>query len=259
MNTSVTNTFNALYKRTSILFFMVLFVCFSHSPLQAATMTLTNGFESGNLSGFKCSGNCPVVTTSIIRTGKYAGNFVLTPTMATNYRTEVILGNAGVFQFGKEYWVEFNYRYEDWVKDSDGEIAPFQVHAVASSEERACQIGSAVSTAPFLMISSNDEVRFVTYGGKVLWRGPLQKKQWLNMSIHFKISSGSDGFVEAWKDGVKLGLTKGPNSPKVDKCGNPMKPPYFKKGVYKWNWKTMITQSRRRQLIIDDIKIMTLN
>jgi hypothetical protein len=245
---------NFLYKRARIFLFIVLFVCFSGSPLQAATV-VTNGFESGNLSGLQCSGNCPVVTTSPIRTGRYSGNFNLTRTMKTSYRTEAVLGQTGVFQFGKEYWVEFNYRYEDWVKDSAAEIAPFQVHATASSSATQCQLGSAVSTAPFLMVSQNDEAKFVTYGGKVLWRAALQKKQWLNMQVHFKISSGSDGLVEAWKDGVKIGAVKGPNSPKVDKCGQPMLAPYFKTGVYKWDWASFSTQSSRRQLIIDDLKV----
>lgn len=250
---------NTLYKRARIFLFIVLFVCFNGSPLQAATVTLNNGFESGTLSGLTCSGNCPVVATTPIRTGKYAGNFDLTPNMKTSYRTETVLGDKGIFDFGKEYWVEFNYRYEDWAKDTDMEIAPFQIHTRPTSWDGACKLGTAVSTAPFLMVSGNDEVKFVTYGGKVLWKATLQKKQWLNISVHFRISTGSDGLVEAWKDGVKIGMVKGPNSPKVNKCGKPMLPPYFKMGVYKWNWQTKITQSSRRQLVIDDLKIMTLN
>lgn len=260
MNTINANTVNNRQKYTIPLLLTALLGCLSHSPAQAATsVVVSNGFESGNLNGLTCSGNCPIVTTSPVRTGKYAGNFDLTPKMNTNYRTEAVLGSKGIFEFGKEYWVEFNYRYEDWAKDSDPEIAPFQIHAKASSWDAACNIGAAVSTAPFLMTSSNDEVRFITYGYKVLWRAPIQKKRWLNMSVHFKISSGSDGFVEVWKDGVKIGMVKGANSPKTDKCGKPMKAPYFKMGVYKWNWKRKVTQSSRRQLFIDDLKIMSLN
>lgn len=240
----------------------VLFAClliqvsFACSPIPAGVTTTDNGFESGNLTGFKCSGNCPVVTTSPVKTGQYAGNFVLTRDMATNYRTEVILGSAGEFQFGKEYLIELDYRYEDWVSDSDGEIAPFQIHATPGSWDAVCQLGSAVSSAPFLMVSSNDEVRFVTYGGVVMWRAPIQKNQWLKIRVHFKMSSGSDGLVEAWKDGVFIGKVTGRNSPATDKCGNPMLPPYFKMGVYKWNWKTLTTQSTRRQVIIDNLKVV---
>ena len=252
------NTLRKWQKHTQPLLVSVVLGCFSYSSVQAATsVTVSNGFESGNLTGLTCSGNCPSVTTSPIKTGKYAGNFDLTPKMKTNYRTEAVLGSKGRFQFGKEYWIEFNYRYEDWAKDSDPEIGPFQIHTTPSSWN--CNLGSAVGSAPFLMMSSNDEARFVTYRGKVLWRGPVQKKQWMNISVHFKISTGNDGFVEAWKDGVSLGRVNGANSPKVDICGKPMREPYFKMGVYKWNWQRVLTQSSRRQLFIDDLKITAVN
>jgi hypothetical protein len=247
---------NSLHEHTRTLCFVLLSVCFSSLPLNAATV-LDNGFESGSLSGLTCSGNCPTIATSPVSTGKYAGNFKLTPSMKTNYRTEAVMGSKGNFSFGKEYWVEFNYRYEDWAKDSDTESAPFQVHTNPSSWTSSCQLGSASKTEPFLMVNSNDEHRFLTYGGKVLWRAPIQKQKWLNLSIHFKISTGSDGFVEAWIDGVKIGIVNGPNSPKLDGCGKPIQPPYLKVGVYKWSWQTKATDSSSRQLFIDNLKITT--
>ncbi|MGR9117477.1 MAG: LamG-like jellyroll fold domain-containing protein, partial [Gammaproteobacteria bacterium] len=252
MNTLTLNTTSTAYKNTSILFWAFLIFFFTNSPLHAATMKVDNGFESGNLSGFACSGNCPSVVTSPVATPKYSGNFDLTRNMTTNYRTEV----EGVqnFVFGQEYWFGFSYRYEDWAKDSDAEIAPFQIHTRPSSWN-GCNLGNAVGTAPFLMMSQNDEVQFRTYGSKIMWRGAVQKKQWLGITVHFKISAGSDGFVEAWKDGVKLGRVDGPNSPKLDKCGEPMRDPYFKMGVYKWNWQRTATDSSRRQLFIDNLKI----
>lgn len=222
----------------------------------AATLIFDNGFESGNLTGFNCSGNCPSVNGSSKMTGNYGGDFVLTRGMATNYRTEVVLGSIGKFAFGKEYWFGFNYRYEDWAKDSNAEIAPFQVHTTPSSWSGGCNLGNAVTTAPFLMMSQNDEVQFRTYGGKIMWRAPIQKKQWLGITVHFKISASSDGFVEAWKDGVKIGSVTGRNSPALDKCGEPMKDPYFKMGVYKWDWQRTATDSSRRQVFIDNLKIV---
>jgi hypothetical protein len=248
------NVLNSLYEHARILFFVLLSVCFSSPPLNAATL-LDNGFESGNLSGLTCSGNCPTISTSPVSTGKYAGNFKLTPAMKTNYRTEAVMGTKGKFSFGKEYWVEFNYRHEDWAKDSDSESAPLQVHT--NPPDWDCTVGSPQQNAPFLMVSSNDEARFVTYGSKTLWRAPLQKQKWRHLSVHFKISSGSDGFVEASIDGVGIGRVNGPNSPKVDKCGKPMKEPYLKVGIYKWSWKTETTQSNSRQLFIDNLKITT--
>ncbi|MGR9088436.1 MAG: heparin lyase I family protein, partial [Gammaproteobacteria bacterium] len=253
MNTLTLNTTSTAYKNTSILFLAFLIFFFTHSPLQAAAMNVDNGFESGNLNGMTCSGNCPKVNTGAKLDGKYGGDFELTPGMSTNYRTEV--EGIQYFSFGQEYWFGFKYRYEDWVKDSSSEIAPFQIHDRPSSWDAACNSGSAVATAPFLMMSQNDQVQFRTYGGKVMWSAPIQKKQWLGIVVRFKISSGSDGFIEAWKDGVKLGRVDGANYPKLDKCGVPMRTPYFKMGVYKWDWKRKATDSTRRQLFIDNLKI----
>jgi hypothetical protein len=180
----------------------------------------------------------------------------LTRSKSVKYRTEAVLTNGkGNFAFGKEYWFSFRYRYADWAKDSSGEIAPFQIHNMYQTWTDSCQFGAATSTAPFVMSSSNDSVRFLTFGGKVRWQGSIQKNQWLNITVHFKISSGSDGYIEAWKDGTKLFSTTGANSYKVDKCGRALLPPQFKMGVYKWDWQTKTTQSSRRLMYIDNVKV----
>ncbi len=257
MNLFTSNLKSILRKNTQSLLIIPLLFGFINLS-NAASLKVNNGFESGNLSGIKCSGNCPTVTTSTKVSGKYSGDFSLTQKMRTNYRTEATLGGIGLFDFGKEYWLGLDYFYKDWKKDSNAEIAPFQIHARPSAyapSGKGCHLGSAVSNAPFLMVSSNDEVRFLTYGRKVLWRGSVQKKQWLNITVHFRMSFGGDGFVEAWKDGVKLGRVNGPNSPKLDKCGKLMRAPYFKMGIYKWDWKRKNTDSSRREIFIDNVKI----
>ena len=250
---------NSLFKHKSILLFSILFFFFTNPSLNAAALTTNNSFESGNLGGLSCSGNCPQVSTAQKKSGKYSGNFTLTRKMSTPYRTEAVLGDKGKFDFGKEYWFSFNYRYEDWAKDTSAEIAPFQIHTRPSKWESRCiKVRSAASSAPFFMNTVNGQASFFTYKAKLLWRGAIQKKQWLNIVVHFKISHGNDGFIEAWKDGVKLGRVNGPNSAKSDNCGL-MRSPYFKMGVYKWDWKAgrKATASTRRQLFIDDLKIAT--
>lgn len=222
----------------------------------AAVQGGTFGFETGTLAGFTCSGNCPAVTTSSAASGRYGGDFTLVPTMPTSYRTEVTMsGGVGVFEWEKEYWFRLAYRFEDWAKDTSAESAPFQIHSRASDWTKACSLGSAASTAPFLMLTQNDEHKFLTYGGKVLWRAPIEHKRWSRITVHFRPSFGKTGFVEAWKDGVRLGRVDGPNSPRLDPCGLPMRTPYFKMGVYKWDWRRKATGSSRRQLWLDDLVI----
>lgn len=232
----------------------------------AATLKFDSGFESGDVAAFAPSGNSPTTTTADVQSGKYAGSFELTRRMPTSYRTEMVIASPGAansgpgdFIYGNEYWLGFSYRYEDWARDTDMECAPFQIHLRPSAWGEKYQLGAAYSTAPFLMVVKDDEARFVTNGGKTLWSAPVQLKRWLNLVVHFRISSGTDGFIEVWKDGVKMGRVDGKNSAAVDRGGNPFRPAYLKFGVYKWNWKEgrPDTQSRRRHLLIDDIRIAT--
>ena len=216
------------------------------------------GFESGDIKGWRCSGNCPEASAAQVAEGKYAGHFVLTPDMPTNYRTEAVIDGPLHFAFGKTYRVELSYRYEDWAKDSLAESAPLQVHTTPSSWDAACNLGSAYSTAPFLIVSKNDELSFVTYGGKVLWTGPVVKNRWRRIAVTFRMSMAADGFVEFAIDGVRLGRRDGVNSPKVDKCGGAMREPYLKIGVYKWDWKRLVKEAKRRELFVDAVRVYAL-
>ena len=256
-------TSNSLSKHESLLFFALLLFGFVSSPLNAS-IKVSDNFESGNLNGLKCSGNCPNISTSAVSSrslgnkngGKHLAKFILTRKMKTGYRTEVTIPEKGNFDFGKEYWIGMDYLYKDWATDPEPEMAPFQVHSKPSAWTSKCRLHSAHNTAPFLMSSQSGKVSFLTYGRKKLWTGSIQKNQWLNIIVHFKISAGSDGFVEAWKDGVKLGRVNGPNSPKNDNCGKPMRSPFFKMGIYKSIWKDKATVATRRELWIDNLKII---
>lgn len=239
-----------------IILFLLFF--FTYSPVNAATMVVSNGFESGNLNGLNCIGNCPALSTSIVNSGSRSGNFDLTRSMTTSYRTEVEpAAPAKFFNFGQEYWVGFNYRYENWAKDSSAEIAPMAIHARASDWSAACNLGPAIGSGPFNVLSQNDEMRVFTYGAKVLWSTPVVKNKWLSLVVHFIASSGPNGLIEVWKDGVKVGRVNGANSPALDKCNKPLRTPYLNLGVYKWDWRPgrAATQSTRRQILIDNVKI----
>ncbi len=251
-----------LFRQKNVFYCALIFLYFGNSSLNATTLTVNNGFESGSLDGLRCSGNCPQVITAQKKNGKYSGDFILTRKRSTPFRTEIVLNKKkGHFDFGKEYWLGLDYRYEDWKKDRSVEAAPFQLHTTPSTW--SCTIStksgstSARATAPFMMFSKNGRAEIVTYGGKLRWTGPIEIKKWLNIVAHFRISTGNDGFIEMWKDGKKLFRVNGPNSPKADDCGKTLRAPYFKMGVYKWDWRPgrKATDSSRRQLFIDNLKM----
>jgi hypothetical protein len=224
--------------------------------LSAAELTFQNGFESGDLTGFHASGNAPTVVTSPVARGKYAGNFDLTRSMATPYRTEVVLGEKGKFEWSTEYWVGFSFRFEQWAADHDMEIAPFQIHRTPNDWATA-KPSAQISNGPVMMAVRSGEMRVYTYGGKIGWRAPVVTGEWIHITLRFVPSFRSDGLIEMWKDGEKIVSVPGQNAIELDHNGKPMRPPYWKMGIYKWNWKEgrRATDTTRRQLFIDDLRI----
>ncbi|MEE9319466.1 MAG: heparin lyase I family protein [Granulosicoccus sp.] len=253
----------------------LVFFCTLFSTAYADTI-YEEGFEEGGVftsSGnglfyneLKCHGshgNCPDISSEQSKDGSLSMSFGLQYEEGENRYREEVYAKKGEYENGKEYWFSFDYRYENWKNDSNGEIAPFQVHTRPSTwgeiDGVRCALGAAVSTAPLLMTSVAGKVQFKTYGGNILWTAPIEKNKWLNMKVHFRVSTDNDGFVEAWYNGQHIGRFEGPTGPKLDKCGKPMRDPYLNFGVYKWDWKAdrAATDSTERQLYIDNIRLGT--
>jgi polysaccharide lyase-like protein len=83
--------------------------------------------------------------------------------------------------------------------------------------------------------------------------GALDKDKWHAYVLHVKHSSGSDGLVEIWRDGVKILSRAGQN-------GYPLTGdyhmPFFKMGIYKSYWNgTRTSATNKRVLYFDDIKM----
>lgn len=222
----------------------------------AAELIYQNGFETGDLTRFHPSGNPPVVTKELAFKGKYAGNFNLTREMKTPYRTEVTVGKPGIFDWDTEYWVGLSFRLENWALDKSMEIAPFQVHPTPADWNDS-KHPSQISTGPVMMTVVSGEMRVYTYGGKVQWSAPVKPGKWARVILHYIPSFQENGLIELWYEGEKVVEVKGVNADKFDYKGRQMRPPYWKMGVYKWEWKTgrPPTDSTRRQLFIDDFKI----
>ncbi len=239
---------------------------------------------------FKNSANHPTIEQAPGRSGK-AGRFYLSkdgtnttlsnknwdgkptgnrndkcvPNIECTSRTEIVVTDQkGHFELGKEYWINLDYRYENWEKEVEAKpgrdymIGPMQVHTRRS---KGCNdsFGSATSNAPFLMKAYDNELRFLTKGAKVLWRGKIKLKQWVNLVVHFKLSYGGDGFVEVWQDGKNLGKVTGANYVEFDKCGGRMRSGFFKMGLYNAGWEVPKNPGQfknvEREVWLDNLKI----
>jgi hypothetical protein len=83
--------------------------------------------------------------------------------------------------------------------------------------------------------------------------GAFEKDVWRAYVMHVKHSSGSDGLIEIWKDGVKIMNRSGANMYKV---GGDIENPNIKMGIYKSDWNGSGTTSTNiRVLYLDDIRI----
>ena len=241
---------------------------------------------------FKNSANHPTIEQAPERSGK-AGRFYLSkdgtattlsnknwngkptgnrddkcvPGIECTSRTEIVVADQkGHFELGKEYWINLDYRYENWENEVEAKpgrdymIGPMQVHTRRS---KGCNdgYGSATSNAPFLMKAYGNELRFLTKGAKVLWRGKIKLKQWVNLVVHFKLSYSGDGFIEVWQDGSKLGKVTGANYVEFDKCGGRMRSGFFKMGLYNAGWEVPKNpgpfKNVEREIWIDNLKIGT--
>lgn len=83
--------------------------------------------------------------------------------------------------------------------------------------------------------------------------GALDKDKWHAYVLHVKHSSGSDGLVEIWRDGVKILNRTGANGYPLNDTYHM---PFFKMGIYKSYWNgTRTSATTKRVLYFDDIKM----
>jgi hypothetical protein len=248
--------------RTSLFNKVFLGFLISLTPsLVNAAILFQGDFETGDISSWGCSGNCATVTTDQPRAGNYAGKAVLTRTSPVTYRTELLpYDDRGLLEVGKEYWLGWSNKLVDWAPEISPETVT-QLHANYFNWD--CGYGDS-DFSPFWINTQNGHWIFYTrqntLKGIKQWSTPYQTNVWNDWVVHIKVSSGTDGFIEAWKDGVKIYSETGQNYAAKDQCDNPMDSPFLKTGIYKWDWKEGSDQlpyskSTRREVHIDEFRI----
>ena len=196
-------------------------------------------FESGDLKGWRVSGNAPTVCRSPTRAGKYAMKTSLDRHKdKVAYRTEV---SGPGSQVGKEYWYGFSiFLPDDYVPDKVWEIVA-QWHGVPDfkigEDWRNPVMALSTTGGKWGLVSRWDakpntfESGKRRYGGtKQYDLGPYRRGAWTDWVVHVRWSYRSDGLLQVWKDAKKVVEQKGPNA------FNDKKGPYFKMGLYK-GWK----------------------
>jgi hypothetical protein len=104
---------------------------------------------------------------------------------------------------------------------------------------------------PLALWTINGQWQIVQFGNIATNLGAYDKNKWTDFVYHIKWSSGSDGLIELWKNGVKV-FTKSGATLKTTDINI-----YMKAGIYKWPWKTGSygSTTTKRVVYIDDVRI----
>jgi Polysaccharide lyase len=221
----------------------------------ARAAEVTRNFETNSLSGMNVSGNAPSVQGSIKRLGRYGMRSDLNRyTSRVSYRTEVrVVAPHPIVN--QEYWYAFSiYLPDDYIPDNVAWEIVAQWHAIPDSGESHTTPPLSLSTSrgiwklnnkwttSRITTKSNLQTRSFTFG-------TYARGRWTDWVFRIKWSYGTQGILEAWKDGQKVLSAKGPNT------YNDARMPYFKMGIYKgWRPGHPVGPVTRRTLYHDEFR-----
>ena len=157
-----------------------------------------------------------------------------------------------------EGWYGFSQFFPDtYISDSTGESTA-QWHDQADEGEHVAR------SASNSIITSDNRIKWMlrwdsrpimpngfSEGHIYIDLGEIPKNRWIDWVVHIKYSHTNTGILEVWMDGVKvIDRQNMPNS------YNDKKYPFFKFGVYRWEWGTSASQ---RVIYYDEVRVGNKN
>lgn len=188
-------------------------------------------------------GHSFTTTTSPVLEGQRAGRFELRksdPVVTTSgIRAQVLFQNSLLDQLKNEGWYSFGVYFpsNEFTPDDDEESITYWRHSNAS--------------AVISLRVMSDRFKF-RFGNEIIDLGPVVKDFWHQYVFHIVHSTGSNGLVEVWKNGEKVLTKKGKNSALSAQ-------PQWKIGVYKASWEKRNTNTTKRVVYYDNVKIGNRN
>jgi hypothetical protein len=168
----------------------------------------------------------------------------------------------GFFDWGTEYWLGLSVYLVDWDDSPASWNTLVQTHTYPGNGNWDCISGDngftlwtkgADNTLRFhaQVVSDPEVIPSTSAIGPTAWQGTVESNRWYDLVVHFKFSTGSDGFIETWLDGQKIVDMNGPNVHRRDCCGVPREPIcYLKIGSYKQYSHTAV-----RSVYFDEVRI----
>lgn len=249
----------------SIRSLLVVALLVGAAPARAQEL-FVGDFEDGSLEGWRtelCCDHSVRVVEEAARRGRYAARFELhrdDPDVSSSRRAELLPPRHD--DVGGEYWYGFATMLgPDWERDASPEIVA-QWHGYPDFDD-----GETWRSPPLSLIVRDDryilQIRWdpkrVTSGndprpeGDVedIDLGEIAPGEWTDWVFHVRWSYASDGVLEVWRDGERVHVREAPN------CYNDARGPYFKIGIYKWDWKSRPERSTTSQRVLfhDEVRI----
>ncbi|MEH1831128.1 MAG: polysaccharide lyase [Nostoc sp.] len=251
------------YFHYLLMFLITLSFLIAQNLAFAQQLPLFDGdFEQGLGSLLRLESCCSYSFTRvpmIARHGRYGARFELRrsdPIVETSKRAEV----RTAFPFVQEMWFNINYLFpETYTPDRSAEIVA-QWHDIHDQGEP----GQKPSLSLWVLnnrLNLTNRWQFKKIGddkfdGELNYDlGSIKLNSWTNIVVHVRWALDSNGLIELWQDGVQKIKKIGPNRYNDDRY------PYFKFGIYKYDWKIKPEAStlNTRELYIDDVRIGSNN
>lgn len=186
------------------------------------------------------------------------------PKNSGSRRTELgAYGSAGVEEPGAERWYGFSiYLPASWIVDPQAESVT-QWHQTGGECSQFCSPPLSILTRNGQWVISQNWQQTHTPGDwffSTTEIGPYETGRWTDWVVHVKWSTGDDGVLDIWKDGVPVSgffHKVGRNDDFGERdagFGN-----YMKIGIYKWPWNPQIPSPpspSRRVMYHDALRIV---
>lgn len=163
-------------------------------------------------------------TTAPVRDGSYAARFELhksDPVVSSSKRAEITQRDDQ--PLNAERWYGFSINLpSSWTYDRSAEIV---------SQWHQCDTQCPSGSPPLALLT--DEGRWkIDFKGQITDLGPYTTGAWTDWVFHVTWRTDSTGVLEVWRDGEQVMHRTG-----ATHSGGP-RSPYFKFGIYKWDWNT---------------------
>ncbi|WP_299759948.1 polysaccharide lyase [uncultured Pontibacter sp.] len=181
------------------------------------------------------------MATNPVFAGAKSGRFELRSSdgqVANGTRAEVIVADPAT---NKNRWYSFAAYFpaKDYAYDSGSEVISQWWQTSGSTQATSLR----VRKDRLILRTGNDPNSL-----KEIDLGAVTKDSWQEYVFHFIHSNGSDGLIEVWRNGNKILERKGGNMYN-DKMPN------WKIGVYKASWNSGSTETSKRVLYYDNIRV----